>query len=111
MKEEYEKFIVHQLDDNYSLIHIEIKDIPIEELKKITEMLKDLTDFRNNAAYKLLENSVMITFIGLLSACNEWTEIHEFAVINNKWFSKFLDLKYDDIVLRPNQNTAHNRLM
>lgn len=26
MKEEYEKFIVHQLDDNYSLIHIEIKD-------------------------------------------------------------------------------------
>ena len=26
MKKEYEKFIVHQLDDNYSMIHIEIKD-------------------------------------------------------------------------------------
>ena len=26
MEKEYEKFIVHQLDDNYSMIHIEIKD-------------------------------------------------------------------------------------
>lgn len=26
MDKEYEKFIVHQLDDNYSMIHIEIKD-------------------------------------------------------------------------------------
>ena len=26
MEKEYEKFIVHQIDDNYSIIHIDIKD-------------------------------------------------------------------------------------
>ena len=46
-------------------LNIEKEDIPIDELKEITIMLKELTDFRNVSAYKLLENSVMITFIGL----------------------------------------------
>ena len=75
-------------------IDIKFKDLPIEELKKITEMLRDLTDFRNNAGYKLLENSVMITFIGLLSDCNEWTEIFDFSKVHEEWFEKFLDLTY-----------------
>ena len=75
-------------------LNIEKEDIPIDELKEITIMLKELTDFRNVSAYKLLENSVMITFIGLLADCNEWTEIYDFSVTHEKWFSKFLDLNY-----------------
>lgn len=78
---------------DYKLDEI-IDNMSVDELKEITELLKNLTDYRNNAGYKLLENSVMITFIGLLSDCNEWTEIYDFSKVHEEWFMKFLDLTY-----------------
>ena len=78
---------------DYKLDEI-VDNMSVDELKEITELLKNLTDYRNNAGYKLLENSVMITFIGLLSDCNEWTEIYDFSKVHEEWFMKFLDLTY-----------------
>lgn len=36
----------------------------------------------------------MITFLGLMANCNEWTEIREFAILHHEWFKLFLDLTY-----------------
>lgn len=86
--------LLEQLGDQMKEIKIETENVDIEVLKEITITMKDITDYRADISYQPLENIIMITLIGLLSNCNEWTEIHEFAVLKNKWFSKFLDLKF-----------------
>ena len=56
MDKEYEKFIVHQLDDNYSMIHIEIKDNK--------EFYKSLFDcfFTEDKLIKYAENKFNLKF-------------------------------------------------
>ena len=54
--------LLNTIGEHFSDIEIDVKQIPISELKNLTICMKDLTDYRNNASYKLLENSVMITF-------------------------------------------------
>lgn len=72
-----------------------VNELPLNALDELTYDFKyELIDYRADIAYQPLENIIMITFIGLLANCNEWTEIHEFAVVHHKWFEKFLDLKY-----------------
>ncbi len=73
-----------------------VNDVPVTFLEELTDNIKyELTDYRADIAYQPLENIVMITFIGILANCNEWTEIREFALSHSEWLSKFLDLKYD----------------
>lgn len=86
--------LLNTIGEHFSDIEIDVKQIPISELKNLTICMKDLTDYRNNASYKLLENSVMITFIGLLADCNEWTEIYDFLILHYDWFESFLDFSY-----------------
>lgn len=86
--------LLEQLGEQMKGIEIKTENIDIEVLKEITISMKDITDYRADISYQPLENIIMIVFIGLLSNCNEWTEIHEFAVLKYKWFSKFLDLEF-----------------
>jgi len=86
--------LLEQLGEQMKGIKIETENMDIEVLKEITISMKDITDYRADICYQPLENIIMIVFIGILSNCNEWTEIHEFAVLKNEWFSKFLDLKF-----------------
>lgn len=75
--------------------NINVNEIPIVFLEELTNNIKyEVIDYRANIAYQPLENIIMITFVGLLANCNEWTEIYEFAVLHSKWFEEFLDLKY-----------------
>jgi len=74
---------------------INLEEVSLDFLEELTENIKyKVTDGRADTAYHPLENIVMITFIAILSNCNEWTEIYEFGVIHKEWFEKFLDLKY-----------------
>lgn len=55
MKEEYEKFIVYQLDDNYSFVHIEIKDdeqikVPSSEETTQTKEIKAVEENADTTA-------------------------------------------------------------
>lgn len=78
-------------DDNFN-----VEEIDVEVLKEIKEKLREtITDYREDISYHPLENSIMITFLGLMANCNEWTEIREFAVLHHEWFKLFLDLTYD----------------
>ncbi len=75
---------------------INIEKISPAFLSELTYEIKyNLIDYRALIAYQPLENIIMITFVGLLANCNEWTEIREFALLHSEWLSKFLDLKYD----------------
>ena len=74
---------------------INIKEIPIVFLEELTNNITyGITDNRAIIAYQPLENVLMITFLGLLANCNEWTEIYEFAVLHKEWLEKFLNLQY-----------------
>ncbi len=86
--------LLEQIGDKMKNIQIEIEDMDIKVLKELTIAMKDVTDYRTDVSYQPLENIIMITFVCLLANCNEWTEIHEFAVMKHKWFGRFLDLKY-----------------
>lgn len=86
--------LLEKIGEQMKEIKIEAEELDIEVLKGITISMKDVTDYRCDISYQPLENIIMIVFIGLLGNCNEWTEIHEFAVLKNKWFSKFLNLEY-----------------
>ena len=72
----------------------ELEELDIEVLKDITIHMRDITDYRFDISYHPLENIIMITFLAIMGNCNEWTEIYEFGVIHQKWFSKFLNLEY-----------------
>lgn len=86
--------LLNTIGKNFVNIEMDVTEIPIDELRNLTICMKDLTDYRNNASYKQLENSVMITFIGLLADCDEWTEIYDFVMLHYDWFDSFLDLSY-----------------
>ena len=74
---------------------INIKEIPIVFLEELTNNITyGITDNRAIIAYQPLENVLMITFLGLLANCNEWTEIYEFAVLHKEWLEKFLNLQF-----------------
>jgi len=74
---------------------VDIEGISLSFLIELKENIKYcVTDNRADTAYHPFENIVMIAFIGILSNCNEWTEIYEFALMHKKWLEKFLDLKY-----------------
>jgi len=74
---------------------VNVDELPIVFLEELTNNIRcEIIDYRADIAYQPLENIIMITFVGLLANCNEWTEIYEFAVLHSKWFGKFLDLKY-----------------
>lgn len=90
--------LLEELGKNINKIsnEINIEEIPIVFLEELTnDIAYSLIDNRADIAYQPLENIVMITFVGLLGNCNEWTEIYEFALIHKEWLKKFLNLKYD----------------
>ena len=87
--------LLKTIGEKFSVMKINVKDIPIDALVEITNEMKGLTDYRNSYSYKPLENSVMITFIGLLADCDEWEDIYDFSVLHYDWFKKFLNLEYD----------------
>lgn len=75
-------------------LETELKELDIEVLNDITVHMRDVTDYRSDISYHPLENIIMITFLAIMGNSNEWTEIYEFGVIHQKWFSKFLNLEY-----------------
>lgn len=89
--------LLNQLGESLANINeiTNVEDLPITFLEELTDsIVYNVTDYRADISYQPLENVIMVTFIGLLANCNEWSEIYEFAVIHIDWFKKFLDLKY-----------------
>ena len=87
--------LLKTIGEKFSVMKINVKDIPINTLVEMTNEMKGLTDYRNSYSYKPLENSVMITLIGLLADCDEWEDIYDFSVLHYDWFKSFLNLEYD----------------
>ena len=86
--------LLEQIGEQMKDITIDAEDIDIETLKELTIAMRDVTDYRADISYQPLENIIMIVFIGLLARCDEWAEIHEFAVLRNEWFGRFLNLEF-----------------
>lgn len=87
--------LLKTIGEKFSVMKIDVENIPIDTLVEISNEMKGLTDYRNNYSYKPLENSVMITLIGLLADCDEWEDIYDFSVLHYEWFKKILNLEYD----------------
>lgn len=89
--------LLEQLGESLKKANEEIivEEVPIIFLKELTNEIKyNVIDYRADIAYQPLENIIMITFIGLLGNCNEWTEIYEFSILHENWLKKFLNLEY-----------------
>ena len=89
--------LLEQLGESLKELNEEIivEEVPIVFLKELKEEIRyNVIDYRADIAYQPLENVIMITFIGLLGNCNEWTEIYEFSLLHENWLRKFLNLEY-----------------
>jgi hypothetical protein len=63
--------------------------------ESLMEILLTVTDPRaqDDRLKHLLEDVLTIVFCGLMSGCEDWEEIRDFAVERQEWFSKYLSLK------------------
>lgn len=59
-----------------------LDDINYDALKTFKDNIKNLTDSRQKGKckYKILD-IVVVSFIAILGNCNDWNEIHDFAVL------------------------------
>lgn len=74
---------------------IKPEELNTEILKALSRKFLYLSDERDSR-YGIHEvnDIVIITFLGLLAKCDEWEEIHMFAVEHYEWLKTFLNLNY-----------------
>ncbi len=74
---------------------IKPEELNTEILKALSKKFLYLSDERDSR-YEIHEvnDIVIITFLGLLARCDEWEEIHMFAVEHYEWLKTFLNLNY-----------------
>lgn len=74
---------------------IDVENIDIEILKAINRNFMELEDERyGNYELHYVNEVVTIVFLGLLSNCDEWTQIHLFARKHYEWLKSFLNLHF-----------------
>lgn len=87
------KEIGNVVNNNYN--NINVFDINFDILKSLNLKMMNLEDSRHSS-YDLhyMNEIVIIVFLALLSNCDEWTQIHMFAVQHEQWLHNFLKLPY-----------------
>ena len=70
-----------------------LEDINYDVLKEFKEKVKTLTDSRQKGKCKYkIWDIVVVSFLAILGNCNDWDEIHDFAVLKKDWLKNFLML-------------------
>lgn len=87
------KEIGNVVNNNYD--NINVFDINFDILKALNLKMMNLEDSRHSS-YDLhyMNEIVLMVFLALLSNCDEWTQIHMFAVQHEQWLHNFLKLPY-----------------
>lgn len=72
---------------------VDVDKIDFQTLKNFKEHMKKLTDTRQpkKCTYKIWD-VVVVTFLAVLSNCNDWEEIRWFALQKREWLKQFLML-------------------
>lgn len=85
--------ILHEISSQLEGLNIDIYNIDEDMLKEIHLAFYNISDDRiDSYSYHFLPDIVFIVLFSILSNCNEWDEIHEFAIVHYEWFKKFLKL-------------------
>lgn len=72
---------------------IDINDLSFDSLKLFKEKVKQLSDSRQKGKCKYkIWDIVVVSFLAILGNCNDWEEIHDFAVNKKVWLKNFLML-------------------
>lgn len=83
-------------DINLKLLNkykVNIDDLNFDALKSFKEKIKALSDERQKGKVKYkIWDIVVVSFLAILGNCNDWEEIHDFAVLKKDWLKKFLML-------------------
>ena len=69
------------------------EELDYSALKEFKENVKQLSDSRQKGKCKYkIWDIVVVSFLAILGNCNDWEEIHDFAVLKKDWLKKFLKL-------------------
>ncbi len=72
---------------------VNIDDLNFSALKEFKEKVKALSDGRQKGKVKYkIWDIVVVSFLAILGNCNDWEEIHDFAVLKKDWLKNFLML-------------------
>lgn len=70
-----------------------LDDINYDALKTFKDNIKNLTDSRQKGKCKYkIWDIVVVSFLTILGNCNDWNEIHDFAVLKKDWLKNVLML-------------------
>lgn len=72
---------------------VNIEELNYTALKTFKEKIKVLSDGRQKGKVKYkIWDIVVVSFLAILGNCNDWEEIHDFAVLKKDWVKNFLML-------------------
>lgn len=72
---------------------VNVDDLNYDDLKLFKDKIKALTDTRQKGKVKYkIWDIVVVSFLATLANCNDWEEIHEFAIKKKSWLKNFLML-------------------
>lgn len=72
---------------------VKVEDLNYDALKEFKEKVKALSDSRQKGKCKYkIWDIVVVSFLAILGNCNDWEEIHDFAILKKDWLKKFLKL-------------------
>lgn len=72
---------------------VNIEELNYTALKTFKEKIKVLSDGRQKGKVKYkIWDIVVVSFLAILGNCNDWEEIHDFAVLKKDWLKNFLML-------------------
>ena len=72
---------------------VDIEQLNFDALKEFKNKVKELSDKRQKGKIKYkIWDIVVVSFLAILGNCNDWEEIHDFAVLKKDWLKNFLML-------------------
>lgn len=72
---------------------VNINELNYDKLKEFKEKVKALSDGRQKGKVKYkIWDIVVVSFLATLGNCNDWEEIHDFAITKKDWLKNFLIL-------------------
>ena len=72
---------------------VSLEELDYDALKQFKEKIKSLSDTRQNGKVKYkIWDIIVVAFLAILGNCNDWEEIHDFAVLKKDWLKNFLML-------------------
>ena len=82
--------ITEKLLDKYQ---VNLEKLNFDALKTFKDKIKALSDTRQKGKVKYkIWDIVVVSFLAILANCNDWEEIHDFAVLKKDWLKNFLML-------------------